>query len=370
MRVRRFFLQSLSVLIPLLALFLLPALPATAQALLQVGAQAPDFILSDLGGKDVSLSQFAGKKGVALLFWSTWSGNSPKALKRFEEFYRKYRQSNIEVLGINIDNQTISAADMAAITKMVQDLGVTFPVLIDRGLSTFRRYDVIAVPSTVVITEGKIAYELPGLPLVATEDLMDFLSVLAGEAPRRKVEAGYKPKHDAIANMNLARGLVKKKKFDQAYPLFQKAIEKDPKYIAPYLEMAKLYALEDRRVEAEETFQKSLALEPENQVALSEFGYFLAKTGKPKQGLEMLEKALSKNSYTPSHYYYGYALGRDGKFTEAMKAFGEAVALNPYEPMTYLFRAQLYEGSGLRPEAAADYRKYLEIVLNIQQEYR
>lgn len=354
-------------LVSLVALTLLPALPVKAQALLLVGSQAPDFTLRDLGGKEVSLSQFAKGKSVVIVFWSTWSGNSAKALKRFEEYYRRYRDRGVEVIGINVDNQAMSASDIATVTNIAQGLGVTFPVLIDRGLSTFRSYDVIAVPSTVVVTEGKIAYELPGLPLVGTEDLFEYLSVLAGEAPRRKVEEGYKPRHDAIANMNLARGFVKKNKYEQAYPLFRKAIEKDPKYIAPYVELARLYAVEDKRAEAEEIFGKALAAEPENQVVMSEFGYFLAKTGKMREGTALLEKAVKKNSYTPAYYYYGYALGRDGKYVEAFNAFDEALKLNPYEPKLYLLRAEVYEGRKMSAEAAADYRKYLELVLKIQR---
>lgn len=359
-------MRRLCVLSSVVLLSLLTALPVTAQALLQIGSQAHDFTLRNLSGREITLSQLTAKKGVVIIFWSTWSGNSAKALKRFEEFYRIYRDRDIEVIGINVDNQTISATDTVAITKMVQDLGITFPILLDQGLSTFRSYDIIAVPSTVVLSEGKIAYELPGLPLIGTEDLIEYLSVLAGEPPRRKVEAGYRPRHDAIANMNLARGFVKRKKFEQAYPLFRKAIEKDPKYIAPYVEMAKLYATEDKRSEAEETFRKALAIWPENQVVMSEFGYFLTKAGKQKEGIEILEKAVQKNSYTPSHYYYGYALGRSGRFTEAMKAFDEAITLNPYEPLLYLLRAEVYEGKAMLPEAAAGYRKYLEIVLKIR----
>ena len=68
----------------LLLLFVLPAVATRAQqpaqpepqatpvapkTHLKVGQQAPDFNLRDTGGKEVKLSDFAGKKNVVLAFY-------------------------------------------------------------------------------------------------------------------------------------------------------------------------------------------------------------------------------------------------------------------------------------------------------------
>jgi Tfp pilus assembly protein PilF/peroxiredoxin len=339
---------------------------AIAQALLQVGTQAPDFSLKDIAGKDHTLSLYAQKKAVVIVFWSTWSSNSIKALKRFEEFHRKYKDKGIQIIGVNAENQTISSEDVANVNKVVRELEISFPILLDQKLSTFHNYDTIALPSSVVISDGKITHELPGLPPVGTEDLFDALMVLAGEQPRKKIEPRYMPRHDAIADTNLGRGFVRKKQYGMAYPFFKKAIEKDPKYMLPYDELARLYETEGNAPEAEGTLRKALSVEPENVVILSDLGYLLSKTGKVKEAIEVLDKAAKLNSYTPSHYYLAYALGKDGRMNESLASFEKSLSLNPFESTIYVLRAEIYEQNKMLKEASADYRKALELLLKIR----
>ncbi len=342
------------------------ACTATAQALLQAGIQAPEFTLNDIDGQQVSLSQYARDKTVALVFWSTWSANSSLLLKRLEDYYKKYGDRGVIVVGINADSQTISSDDVQRIKGTVKELGITFPVLVDKELKTFNDYAVIALPSTVVVVKGAIAYELPGLPLVATEDLFDYLAELAGEPTHKKVVSVYQPPHDAIADTNLARRFVRNRQYAMAYPLFQKAIEKDPKYMLPYLELAKLYELDGKGAEAEETLKKALAAVPGNVVMMSELGYVQARAGKVGEALELLKNAAKDESYTPAQYYLAYALGMDGQLKEALAVFERVLKENPYASIAYRLRAEVYEKQGMEKEADADYRKVLELTLKIK----
>lgn len=346
-----------------LSLFLIYA-PA-ANALLHEGEDAPDFSLRDIDGNPGQFSRFADRKTVIILFWSTWSANSPNALKRFDDFYRKYGERSIQVIGINADNQTISQEDQENIKKVVKELNISFPMLLDAGLKTFHEYDVIALPSTVVITKGKVSYGLPGLPLVGTEDMFDYLLSLAGEPTRKSVEPKYVPRYDAIANANLARQFLKKGQFEMAYPFFQKAIEKDPKYIFPYVELSRLYVQQGKNTDSENVLRKALSVEPENVVVMSELGYVLAKTGKTGEAIPVLDKAVKLDSYTPAHYYRAYALAKNGRLKEALESFNKAISLNPYDSTIYLLRAEIYERNKMVKEAAADYKRALELILNI-----
>lgn len=339
---------------------------AMAQALLQAGSEKVDFTLKDTTGRDISLTQYSDKKAVILVFWSTWSAKSSKALKRFEEFHTKYKERGFQVIGINADKQTITEEELASIKKFLQERDITFPVLLDSGLTAFHSYNIIALPSTIVISEGKIAYELPGLPLVGTEEMFDYLYFLAGEKNGKDVKQGYMPSHEAIANANLGRAFSKKNSKTMAYAKFKESIKKDPKYMLPYVEMAKFYASEGKNSEAEESLTNALSMEPENVVIMSELGYLYSKTGKPKEALEILKKTVTRNSYTPSHYYYAYALSKAGQLKESLASFDEAISLNPYEPEIYLLRAESYEESKMLKEAASDYRKALELLMNIQ----
>ncbi len=348
--------------------FLFFSFPAMAQSLLQTGAPPPDFSLKTIDGKNTSFSEYSQKKAVIVLFWSTWSTNSPKALKRFEDFYRKYKDQGIQVVGINADNQTISGEDLAKIKKLVSELDITFPVLLDNGLSTFHLYNIIALPSTLVISEGKISYTLPGFPLVGTEDMFDYLLVLAGESPRKKTEPKYSADPDAVADASLALRFAGKKQYEMASLLFKKAIGKDPKFILPYVELAKLYETDGKNSEAENVLKNSLAAEPENVAALSELGYLLSKTGREKEAIGMLDRAVKNETaaYPPAHYYRAYALGVAGQLKEALDAFEQALSLNPYDPVPYRLRAEVYERNAMLKEASADYRKSLELLAKIK----
>ncbi|MBZ0158129.1 MAG: redoxin domain-containing protein [Alphaproteobacteria bacterium] len=357
----------------ILALTLIIVLSVTcigsAQAMLQVGSAPPEFVLSDLDGKEVQLSTYSSRsKAVVVVFWSTWSASSAKALRRFEEFHQKYKDKGIQVLGINAENQTMSPADRENIRKVVQEIRITFPILLDRELSTFHDYQVIALPSTVIVTDGKISYELPGLPLVGTEEMFDFLRVLAGETPRQKREPGYVPRHDAIADASLAGQFAGKKQLAMARSLYRKAIEKDPQYVLPYIKLAEILEKEGTLTEMEEVLRKALTVDPGSIAAMSSLGYCLAKREKQKEALGLLEKAVAGDeSYTPAQYYYAYALGKDGRIKEAEGAFQRAAGLNPHEPLLYLLRAEIREKAGMPAEAAADYRKALELKLRIQR---
>lgn len=339
---------------------------ATAQALLQIGSEAPDFNLKDIEGKELSLSQFSQKKAVILIFWSTWSAKSQIALKRFQDFYEKYKDKDIEIIAINADKQSISDEDIKHIMSFTKEIGVTFPVLIDNGLNTFSKYGVIALPSTIVIMDKKINYELPGFPLIGTEDMFDYLTMLVGETPRKKVEPKYKPKHSAIADTNLARRFINKKNYSMAYPLLKKAIESDPRYMLPYLELSRLYRLENNYQEAEELLRKALSIEPENVAILSELGYHLTISGKIKEAIEILNKAKSDNSYAPVLYYLGYALAKEGKFEESLKEFERAISLNPYDANLFKLRAEVYEEKDMLKEASEDYKRALELIMKFK----
>jgi Tfp pilus assembly protein PilF/peroxiredoxin len=337
-----------------------------AEALLQINDPAPEFSLNDLDAKEVKLSQFSNKKAVVVVFWSTWSANSQRALKRFDEYYRKYKDREIQVLGINVENQTISPEDLAGIKKFAEEIKISFPLLIDKNLETFHAYNIIAIPSTVVVSGGKVTYAMPGLPLVQTEDLFDYLLILAGETPFKKVEQKYTPKPAAVADAGLARQYVAKKVNAMAYPFFQKAIEKDPSYIAPYVELARLYSSEGKNTEAEETLRKAVANDSENTAALSELGYLLAKKGTLKEAIDMLNTAVKKETYTPAFYYLGYALFKNNQTKEAVQSFDKALSMNPYDPSLFIIRAELYESSKMTKEASSDYKKALELLLKIR----
>jgi Tfp pilus assembly protein PilF/peroxiredoxin len=351
----------------LLVLFSCYTGTAATQVLHLVGQKPSDFSLKNLNGETITLSGYSDKQVVILLFWSTWSRKSKDALTRFNSFYQKYRDKGFLVIGINAENLHISDKDAKQIKNLINELGILYPIALDNELKTFHSYGIVALPSTIVISENKITYALPAFPLVGTEEMFDHLQTLAGEPPpARKVRKGHIPKSDAVATAKLAGKMAEKKMAQMAYRLYKKAIQKDPRYLLPYIELAKLYDADTKPKEAEAILREALDLEPENMITISELGFLLTKNDKTKEAIDLLSRAVQSESYTPANYYFAYALGRDGQLEKSLTAFQQALNLNPFEPMIYEMRADIYESNNMVKDAASDYKKILELFLQLQ----
>ena len=64
--------------------------------------QATDFTMTDRDGKEVSLSDYAGKP-VIVNFWATWCGPCKEELPYFEEAYEKYGEQ-IQFLMVDLSD--------------------------------------------------------------------------------------------------------------------------------------------------------------------------------------------------------------------------------------------------------------------------
>jgi len=151
---------------------------------LEIGFSAPDFSLTDAVGETTDLARISGERLTVLVFWSTWSANSPKALSRMETLYRQYRQQGLAVVGINVDGQRLPEEEMAAVPKTVAELELSIPILLDRDLTVFHDYGVVAVPSFVVFDgDLLVRYTLQGYPLIGSVELVDVIAAAMAETP-------------------------------------------------------------------------------------------------------------------------------------------------------------------------------------------
>jgi len=113
---------------------------------------APGFTLKSREGKDISLASFKGQV-VLLNFWATWCGPCREEMPQLNRLYEKYRASGFVLLGVNVDDDTSKAAEVA------KKLGLTFPVLLDTDKKVSKLYDLSTMPSTVIIDrDGKVRY--------------------------------------------------------------------------------------------------------------------------------------------------------------------------------------------------------------------
>ena len=124
----------------------------TASSAIAPATTAPDFTLHAMGGPNLRLKEQRGRV-VMVNFWATWCGPCRQEMPQLNRLYEKYKSSGFVLLGVNVDDDTSKAAEVA--TK----LGVTFPVLLDTEKTVSKLYDLSTMPSTVIIDrDGKVRY--------------------------------------------------------------------------------------------------------------------------------------------------------------------------------------------------------------------
>lgn len=114
---------------------------------------APDFLLPDMRGQAVRLSQLKGKV-VLLNVWATWCGPCRKEMPTMEALAHKLSGEDFVLLAVSQD------VDGAATVKpYLQEGGYTFPVLLDVQGEVGRKYGVTGYPETFVVDrQGQVVY--------------------------------------------------------------------------------------------------------------------------------------------------------------------------------------------------------------------
>jgi peroxiredoxin len=123
------------------------AAAAKVQAALQPGLPFPDFNMTDVTGKPLSVAQYKGKV-VLVDFWATWCMPCRAELPNVIATYAKYHDLGFEIIGVSLDT------DKDAMVKFTQENNMTWPQYFD-GLKwqnkLVAQYGVEGIPFTILI---------------------------------------------------------------------------------------------------------------------------------------------------------------------------------------------------------------------------
>jgi len=123
--------------------------------------KAPDFIMSDTDGNNISLHEIiANGKPVVLNFWASWCPPCKGEMPEFETVYREFG-NEVQFIMINLADGQRETVETG--TKYIKDQGYTFPVYFDTKLDGASSYGINSIPTTLFIDkDGYISTQVIG----------------------------------------------------------------------------------------------------------------------------------------------------------------------------------------------------------------
>lgn len=110
---------------------------------------AADFTLASKQHGNVRLQEQVGNV-VLINFWASWCGPCREELPLLEKLQQDYADLGFTILAVNVDK------DPAKADVLLNDIEVSFPVLLDSDAVVSKLYQVSAMPTTVIVDrDGK-----------------------------------------------------------------------------------------------------------------------------------------------------------------------------------------------------------------------
>ena len=129
------------------------------------GFSAPDFDLELQGGGKVNLASLRGKV-VLVNFWATWCPPCRAEMPAIEKIYRTYHAQDLEIVAVDQTQQDREAE----VVTFSRDLGLTFPIALDRNGDISARYALQGLPSSFFIDrKGVVRSVVVGGPMNAAQ---------------------------------------------------------------------------------------------------------------------------------------------------------------------------------------------------------
>ena len=114
-----------------------------------VGRLAPELQLENLAGEQVRLSDLRGRP-VMINFWAAWCGFCRIELPEMQEVYESYRDQGFTILAVDVQDER------AEVQSFVEELGLTFPVLLDSRGEVSRSYRIRGLPTSYFVDQDGV----------------------------------------------------------------------------------------------------------------------------------------------------------------------------------------------------------------------
>src|SRR5262245_13037822 len=107
-----------------------------SETVISEGSPAPDFVMKDIKGKSIRLSDLKGKKTVVAYFYpKDFTPGCTAEAAEFSKDYEKFRAAGIEIVGISPDSDESHG-------KFRDKMGIPYPLVADTENEVSKKYGV------------------------------------------------------------------------------------------------------------------------------------------------------------------------------------------------------------------------------------
>jgi peroxiredoxin len=122
----------------------------TTSSVIAKGDKPPSFKLLGLDNKVHEWSEYEGKP-LIVNFWGTFCPPCRNEMPALQKQYEQWKDQGLELIGINLSE------DKLTVESFTRQVGVNFPILLDKDKKTEKLYGLQSYPTTLFITpDGKI----------------------------------------------------------------------------------------------------------------------------------------------------------------------------------------------------------------------
>ncbi len=124
---------------------------------IETGQQVPDFTITTIEGKTITMSELKGKT-VLLVFFATWCKPCVAEMPEVEaDIWKKYKSREFEIIAIGRGHS------MEEVKTFNKKKGFTYPIGPDKDKSIYEKFFTRYIPRSVLINkEGEIIYHSQG----------------------------------------------------------------------------------------------------------------------------------------------------------------------------------------------------------------
>lgn len=108
------------------------------------GTMPPPFTGHTLDARQLSLTEFRGKV-IVVTFWASWCLECRTEMPLLEGLHRAFASRGLAIIGVN------AREDKTVIGRYAEELGLTFPLVLDPGGKINALYGVIGLPTSFVV---------------------------------------------------------------------------------------------------------------------------------------------------------------------------------------------------------------------------